>query len=193
MKEILENIFLLNGIGLCSNVYLLKSNDSFIAIDSGNGSINFDSVEINKVFLTHGHFDHTKGMKGLKCNGFLHKRDFVFIEKKENIKELKEKEIVFGDFCLKAIETPGHTLGSICFIEERKGLLFSGDTLFEKGVGRTDLGGDARQMLESIELLEKIPFKKILPGHGTPFEINKREYFSLVKRIVKEMLKEKEG
>jgi hydroxyacylglutathione hydrolase len=78
---------------------------------------------------------------------------------------LSDGEVIrFGRSSLRAIHTPGHTPGSMCFVlEGDEPLLFSGDTLFRRSIGRTDLrGGDTEQILASIR--EKL---FALPG-GTP-------------------------
>jgi glyoxylase-like metal-dependent hydrolase (beta-lactamase superfamily II) len=70
---------------------------------------------------------------------------------------------------LVVLETPGHTRGGICLYSEKDGLLFSGDTLFFMGVGRTDLpGGNEKTLLESIrtKLLTLPPETRVFPGHG---------------------------
>ena len=63
--------------------------------------------------------------------------------------------------------TPGHTTGSVCIRADD--LLFTGDTLFYGGFGRTDLGaGDWNQLSDSIDRLYKMdPDLTVLPGHGT--------------------------
>ena len=72
---------------------------------------------------------------------------------------------------LKTLHTPGHTQGSCCFYTEATGkpLLFSGDTLFQESIGRTDLwGGDFPQILKSIkQKLFALPLEAhVIPGHG---------------------------
>ena len=76
-------------------------------------------------------------------------------------------------FAVTAIHTPGHTPGSTCFLldagEEGTPILFSGDTLFRRSIGRTDLwGGDTEQILESIrEKLFTMPATlRVVCGHG---------------------------
>ncbi len=75
-----------------------------------------------------------------------------------------------GDSGLAVLHTPGHTPGSICFrMEGERPLLFSGDTLFRRSIGRTDLwGGSTPQILESIRkrLLTLPGDLRVLPGHG---------------------------
>lgn len=71
------------------------------------------------------------------------------------------------------LSTPGHTPGSVCFYFPEDGVLFSGDTLFQMGYGRTDLpGGDIRQLWHSLDLLLALPPETVVyPGHGAPTTI----------------------
>lgn len=95
-------------------------------------------------------------------------------------KHLKEGDVVkFGANTLSVLETPGHTPGGICFYNATYGLLISGDTLFARSVGRTDLeGGNARQLVESIrtKILTLDDDVRIVPGHGpkTTVELEKK-------------------
>lgn len=76
-------------------------------------------------------------------------------------------ELVFGRHRLRVLHTPGHTPGSCCF--HLGELLFSGDTLFQRSIGRTDLwGGSLEQELESIRrrLFTLDPEILVHPGHG---------------------------
>jgi glyoxylase-like metal-dependent hydrolase (beta-lactamase superfamily II) len=73
------------------------------------------------------------------------------------------------DSDLKVLHTPGHTKGGICLYSESRGILFTGDTLFCEGIGRTDLsGGDQRALEDSIrnKLYTLPPSTRIFPGHG---------------------------
>jgi len=70
---------------------------------------------------------------------------------------------------LRVLHTPGHSPGSICLYSETKKILFSGDTLFFEGVGRTDLeGGDPESLERSIreKLYTLPPETRVFPGHG---------------------------
>jgi glyoxylase-like metal-dependent hydrolase (beta-lactamase superfamily II) len=81
---------------------------------------------------------------------------------------LKEGEHVF-DSELIPIHTPGHTMGSVSLYCESQNLVFSGDTLFFEGIGRTDLNdGDGELLIKSIkEKLFTLPENtRIFPGHG---------------------------
>jgi hydroxyacylglutathione hydrolase len=89
---------------------------------------------------------------------------------------LKAGDKVFS-MDLVVLETPGHTPGSVCFYSEREGVLFSGDTIFFDGVGRTDLpGGNEKKLLDSIAKTIMIlpPETRVFPGHG-PFTTIERE------------------
>jgi hydroxyacylglutathione hydrolase len=70
---------------------------------------------------------------------------------------------------LVVLETPGHTKGSICLYSEKDALVFSGDSLFFMGIGRTDLPGSSeKSLLEAIrtKLLTLPPETRVFPGHG---------------------------
>jgi len=75
------------------------------------------------------------------------------------------------------IHTPGHTPGSVCFWDKRSGNLFTGDTLFKNGFGRTDIpGGDPKQIYLSLKrLFELDPNTKVFPGHGEATTIGREK------------------
>ena len=83
---------------------------------------------------------------------------------------------------LRTLHISGHSRGSIAFYDEKEKILFSGDTLFKNGWGRTDLpGGDEEQIIQSLKrLLAMDGDILICPGHGETSIINKeREFFKL--------------
>ena len=85
-------------------------------------------------------------------------------------RKLKEGDIVKlnGDD-YRIVHTPGHTPGSVCFYNEGKGILFSGDVIFSDGVGRTDMpGGDDEALASSMEKISRLKVNKLFPGHGDP-------------------------
>ena len=89
---------------------------------------------------------------------------------------LKDGDRVFN-MELVVLETPGHTPGSVCFYAEKEGILFSGDTIFFDGVGRTDMpGGSEKKLRESIQgkIAVLPPETRVFSGHG-PFTTVERE------------------
>ena len=85
-------------------------------------------------------------------------------------RELNEGEQVrIGDLVFDILHTPGHSEGSVCLYEERRGLLLSGDVLFAGSYGRTDLpgGSDEQQVASLTRLGRDLPAAtRVLPGHG---------------------------
>lgn len=94
--------------------------------------------------------------------------DELYNETPEPTVLLKQGDTILeSDF--QVLHTPGHTPGGISLYSEERGVVFSGDTLFFKGIGRTDIpGGDAEQLRHSIEkvLFELPPETRLFPGHG---------------------------
>ena len=123
---------------------------------------------------THGHLDHNFGNEfinkeyGLKLE--LSERDNTFITEIDSQRKHFGNLIRFGTHTLKVIETPGHSRGSVCFYEEEEGVLFSGDTLFQSSIGRTDLdGGSMMMIIQSLRMLCQLPDSTVVyPGHGLP-------------------------
>ncbi len=171
-EKIADDTFMLRTDShTCGTVYLIEENGRRLLIDSGDGKLpDFDfTPEI--CILTHGHFDHTKGVETGWPSVLLHPAEFEFggdyIIIPENAKPNPMKPIAFGSHKLEFFHTPGHTDGSICIFDKKTGVLFSGDTKFANGVwGRTDIGGSDEQMQESLKMVEKIPYKLLCPGHG---------------------------
>jgi len=127
------------------------------------------------VILTHGHYDHIGGLKIIKGELniplMMHKAD-LFMLKDYGI-SAAEKYLNDGDVLdlgrekLSVIHTPGHTKGGICL--KGDGVLFSGDTLFRNGVGRTDLpGGSEQELVDSLnnKLFVLSDETIVYPGHG---------------------------
>jgi glyoxylase-like metal-dependent hydrolase (beta-lactamase superfamily II) len=82
---------------------------------------------------------------------------------------------------LKVLHTPGHTPGGVCFYSEKDNIVFSGDTLFNSTVGRSDLpGGSMETLLDSIHT-QLLPLPKeviVYPGHGGTTTIEKEIAFN---------------
>ena len=96
--------------------------------------------------------------------------------------DLADGEIInIGDDKLQVIFTPGHSPGHVCFYDENDGLLFSGDLLFHRNVGRWDLpGGDYNQLAKSLrEVLYKLPDKTVVYcGHGIKTILGEEKRFN---------------
>ncbi len=167
---------------LLTNCYLVFSEDEILLIDPGGEpekilqEIKSQKAKLKYIVNTHAHLDHTFGNEMIRketgAKILIHEGEKNFIRFKPD-KFLKDgEEIKIGESILKVIHTPGHTPGSICLAGEK--FVFSGDTLFKEGHGRTDLPGGSEKSLErSLEKLKEIlkPGIKICPGHGEIFEI----------------------
>ena len=145
------------------------------------------NIEIVKILDTHGHWDHVDANAALaEATGadiMVNQEDArmltdpilnlsVVVAAEERTQEVKhflnDGDILkFGDLTIKAIHTPGHTLGSTSFLAEDN--LFSGDLIFQQSVGRTDLpGGNGSALYQSIrEKVMTLPDDVVIyPGHG---------------------------
>ena len=173
---------------LATNCYIVNSqhNKEAIIIDPGldfpaEAQQIFDyitqgNLKIKLIVNTHGHQDHVNGdaifQEKYNVPIYIHKYDAPSIEHLQTNKFppavlLEEGSLITIDNeSLKVMHTPGHSLGSICLVGER--LVFSGDTLFAGGIGRTDFpGGSSRDMQLSLEKLIRLPDNLLVyPGHG---------------------------
>ena len=142
------------------------------------------------ILLTHGHFDHSQGVKALKeksgAKVLVHREDNVMLTQpgksaaafyyrgdlssypvsSADILLEEGDEIRVGEMNFKVFHTPGHTPGSVCFQSEN--ILFCGDTVFASGYGRYDLwGGDKNMLGASIARIAGMDENlKLCPGHG---------------------------
>ena len=178
------------------NCYIVgdEGKDCFI-VDFGYNEGNFiidyalkHHPRILGILFTHAHIDHTYGLKDLKEAYPL----FMAIEDQDGLSDPfylespmlglgkcsfddinaypveDEDEIKLGDYIIKAIATPFHTRGSVCYLLENESFLFSGDTLFYRGIGRFDLKASCPRFMESsLRKLFALDDNLIVyPGHG---------------------------
>lgn len=185
-----------------ANCYILwdEKDREAIIVDPGEEGeriieiIRKDWLKIKSIVNTHTHIDH------IGANDFLvertgapllvHSADVSLLQNAElNLSALTGKdrsfslparvleegdEIRVGNFSLRVLHTPGHTPGSICLYGDNK--LFSGDTLFAGGIGRTDLaGGNSKELQKSIkEKILTLPDEVVVyPGHGPSTVVDK--------------------
>lgn len=187
-------IFVLQTSGFSCNSYLIKGKTNAL-IDSGSASVipehismlkelNLVPEDINLILHTHGHYDHFQADK-IYVNAknlmsefdakhlaeenpeFTRTRNTDYFYPKIN-SFLKENQLIkLNNFNLKVIFSPGHTKGSVCFFEPEKKFLFSGDTVFHRTIGRTDLvSGSFEEIKNSVKKLSELETEFLFPGHG---------------------------
>ncbi len=181
-------------IGFAANTYFVtEDGKNAVAVDPAQPRASEEAARlgltVKAVLLTHGHFDHIGGCSLLQRAGAK-----IFCLKGEEDRAVNcdlSEEFGFGKtppftidgvlsdgqtllLCGMRVEvtaTPGHTAGSACYLfsaPSGQRVLFTGDTLFCGGVGRTDLPtGSARQLQESLKKLRALPFDcPVCAGHG---------------------------
>lgn len=150
------------------------------------------------IINTHGHFDHICAIDAISdiypVPLAIHSADVPLYTDRQAAKAygrtaplvkrtpdilLQEGDhLSFGSLSLDIIHTPGHTPGGICLVS-RSFCVFSGDTLFYRGIGRTDLpGGNYTQIEQSIrnKLYTLEDDLVVFPGHGQPTTIIEEKY-----------------
>ena len=129
-----------------------------------------DGTQTKYILLTHGHIDHIAGLGGgisrIKAPLAIHPGDRERLEIKPGLLLQDNEVIEVGNIKVKVLFTPGHTVGSVCFLIGEH--LISGDTLFPGGPGRTDSPPDFQQILKSLrEKIFVLPDEtQVYPGHG---------------------------
>ncbi|HSJ55082.1 MAG TPA: MBL fold metallo-hydrolase [Anaerolineae bacterium] len=181
---------------LQTNCYLAGCEETRAAviIDPGGhpqrilGAVERHGLTVKYVLNTHGHFDHTDANKAIvEATGAplaAHALERPLLQAAggaamfglagkagpEPDIDLKDgDELVVGTLRFQVLHAPGHTPGHICFYEDTEKVLFDGDVLFYRGIGRADLpGGDPEQLLASIHrVLYTLPDETtVYSGHG---------------------------
>ena len=197
--ELLRDIYLITGIGLTSNIYLLGKTDLTL-IDAGNDSQPSNIItelskshlvlnDIKQIIITHAHFDHVGGLPGL----LRYISPKIYVHEKEQsklVQILGNKEVMTihdGDVLateigsLQILHTPGHSPGAICIYDHTRRVLYSGDTVFPNGLfGRCDLnGGDKTALIQSLHHLSYLDIDILLPGHEYPVFSQAKQHVEL--------------
>lgn len=182
-----------------SNSYVIADGEEGVMIDAGINPLHHlekiaeINIEIKLLISTHCHYDHAAGnsvvVEKTSAGVAVHELDAEYMEKaeKEHVlthlfgagykgvrvdQRLKDGDVIeIAGVKLEVIHTPGHTEGSICLYEPQSKALFSGDTVFADGIGRTDLPGGnwndiGNSLKRLISLNETRGIDKIYPGHG---------------------------
>ncbi|MDH5533069.1 MAG: MBL fold metallo-hydrolase [Candidatus Pacebacteria bacterium] len=192
---------------LNTNCYIIwdkNTLDAWIVDPADEGSLISEEIiredlNVTKIILTHGHFDHILGLLEVKLNFpqakiYLHKEDLFLVKtvQKRTQHWLKrqvdpvplpdsfyddEETIKLGNKEFKVIHTPGHTPGSVSLYCKEEKLLISGDTLFKEAIGRTDFKYSNHQdILKSLEKLLILPKDtKVISGHGPETNIGNEQ------------------
>lgn len=182
-----------------SNCYLLSVGSHAAIVDPSADAATLISalrergLTLDMILLTHGHFDHTVSVDTLRdmtdaplliheedaeMLGDAHKNAFYTLFRMERThrpadRRLRSGEVLkLGDEQIRVIHTPGHSLGSVCYLCNNE-FLITGDTLFEDTFGRYDLyGGSLQELAASLAAMRKLDQKlRIYPGHGAPAQL----------------------
>jgi glyoxylase-like metal-dependent hydrolase (beta-lactamase superfamily II) len=147
---------------------------------------------------THGHIDHVLGINFIKeaygIKAVMHPDDLSVLRSSKDFGRMvgleidqpgdpelhvfDDEQVKFGNTSLEVFHVPGHSPGSIALYHQDRGILYPGDVLFRRGIGRTDLmGGDYSTLVRSIkERLFTLPeATTVYPGHGEPTTIGEEK------------------
>ncbi len=162
-------------------------------------------LEIEKILLTHSHWDHFADAAELKkrteAELYVHSLDEKNVEMPGSdalsmfipIPSVLPDHIVtdgdeihVGHLVFRVIHTPGHSPGGVCYYEKRHRLLISGDTLFKGTIGNLELPtSDVSQMKVSLRKLSSLPKEtRVIPGHGDETTIGKE--LNMLQMLLKE-------
>lgn len=169
-----------------TNTYLVGGSKK-ILIDPGHLSL-FDHVrtgltglglkpdQIDLILVTHAHVDHMEAVKLFRKPTLFAMSEgaYQFLEEYGGNGYqpdffLGEGTLHVGDVTLEVFLTPGHSPGSLTFYWPDRKALFTGDVIFDRSIGRTDLpGGSGKRLKESIQRIAQLDVDYLLSGHGRP-------------------------
>ena len=188
---------------IMANSYIVwqEGSPTCAVIDPADADLLYDRIQqeglvCTHILLTHGHFDHVWGVADLKAKTeatvYLHEADEAMAEGRPaffaamnhglkpcaaDVFVQEGDRIEAGGLIFRVLETPGHTRGGVCYAVDEEKVVFTGDTLFCESVGRTDLGGDIRELMDSLfHKLYALGGYTVYPGHeeSTTIEHEKR-------------------
>ena len=187
-EQITKDVYKIHGEG---NVYVMLNPEPFLIDASDNSDSKhileeikkvIDPEKIKTVLLTHLHYDHCGNIDlfpnaqvyvpEVELENFKQTPDDFFIQgiSQESRKMLENAKILPSEINgLEVVKVPGHTRGSVTFLDKKRKLIFSGDTLFDNGIGRTDfansLPGVMDDSVQKIQnLIEELGLT-LCPGH----------------------------
>lgn len=180
-----------------SNGYVIYQNEgqTCYIIDPGynpkvfTGFVSRYDLKPAGILLTHHHYDHTGAVRRIKnefdCPVYMHRADCDMYGEPVDVYMEDGDVIDLDGEKLLVINTPGHTKGSVCFMASKSKAVFTGDTIFNVDLGRTDLeDGSEDEMRSSIlDIIDKWGNDMMIyPGHGDGCTIKK------VRKINKEFI-----
>lgn len=179
-----------------ANCYLIwsQAHETLVLDPGADAEIILDVLDNHHLsvagyLVSHGHVDHISALAALgekhPAPLFIHSRDYQWAFSASNqmppFYPVPRKPTAIprfidhypkwagADLSCDILSTPGHSPGSVCFYFRDEAVLFSGDTLFQGTVGRTDLpGGNGLLLSRSLQTLAQLPHTtRIYPGHGS--------------------------
>ncbi|GEL77337.1 MBL fold metallo-hydrolase [Tenuibacillus multivorans] len=202
------NIHSLNLGMLGTNCYILSAQSKALIIDPGGDEevvqqyLEETQIQPVAIALTHAHFDHIGAVDGLRHHYdipvYMHETEQDWLtdsslngselfgvgeiaSSKPPEYTLEEGKHDISGFECDILYTPGHSPGSISFWFSQDKMLIAGDTLFQRGIGRTDLPfGNHEELLESIENnILSLPDETIVyPGHGPKTTVKEEKHLN---------------
>ena len=147
-----------NAIIIDAGMYETHEQERFVQY------ITHERLQPIALLITHAHPDHVCGVKYLEQQYGLQ----AIIQPVEGILDIPEMDVH-----VEVIATPGHKEDAVCYYLPKEKMLFTGDTLFQESIGRTDLpGGDMGTLIRSLNQLVVLPEDtQVYPGHGYPTTI----------------------
>jgi len=211
------SVHMLSGRGYDSNIIVLLGERS-VVLDCGTGKMNdlnverveavLDGREVDRIVLTHGHFDHAGGAAAMSRHFdapvYIHREGVEMLASSDpqatgawlfgaipdpvDARPLEEGEVIdVGPCSFDVLHTPGHSRHSIALWHEPSRTLVPGDTVYaDGGIGRWDLkGGDYGQLVASLQRLADLEAVSMYPGHGPSVATGAADHIRMGLRMAK--------